>query len=78
MFEYEITNFQDETLYHEQCRALEKHIPGLTQSEQVTDVDGTLIRSYLLGDKKLVILNSKDFGIYIRSEFDIDPYFDNH
>ena len=75
MFEYTIANFPDKELFFEQCEALEENVPGLEKDKQVTDVDGTLIRLYSLNGKKLTIFNATDFGIYINSEFDINPYF---
>lgn len=46
MYEYNICNWADAELFHEQCLALQKHICELKVVEFLEDVDGTLLQVY--------------------------------
>lgn len=75
-FEYEICNVFDTDVFLRQCEALEKHIQGLIVSNDIEDVDGSRVRTYAYNNgKSLEVFNDKDFGVYIKSEFDIEEYF---
>ena len=77
MFRYPICDAPDEEVFKKQCVALENRISNLNKEDLLQDVDGTLIQTYYLAGKKLMVKNSHYVGsVYIESEFDIDPYFE--
>lgn len=78
MYEYTICNVFDEKIFEEQCQALEKNIPNLTKtySKMLVDVDGTQIMCYHFPNgTRLAVYNTKDFGVEIRSEVELEQYF---
>jgi len=75
-FEYGISNWLDEEIFFEQCKELEDTIPGLVKQDLLIDVDSSKIQTYLLEGKRVGVY--LDFGmkdVYIKSEFDIGPFF---
>lgn len=76
---YEICNVFDSEIFEKQSRALCDHIPGITAKNDITDVDGSIVREFRfegLGNRKwLDLYNHKDFGVYIKSNFDIAAFF---
>ena len=76
MYRYTICSETYEALFHLQCAALKKHIPGLEDVRLLEDVDGSNLHIYRRDGKKLVVHNDYEIGsIYIKSEFDLTPYF---
>ena len=76
MYQYTICNQPDEKIFRKQCRALEKHIPGLRLLENLQDVDGSLIRIYDKDGAKIKIMNHFDLGgIFIDSEIELEQFF---
>ena len=76
MFEYEICNVFDTTIFEKQGKALLKHIPGLKRKNKVEDVDGSQLNIFVMPDQaEITVVNDVDFGVYIKSDFDIRPYF---
>lgn len=76
MFHYSICSVADDVLFYRQCKALERHIPGLYKAELLEDVDGTLVQIYQHFHGKLIVKNDIQVdALYIDSEFDIDSYF---
>jgi hypothetical protein len=76
MFEYEICNVFDSVIFNKQCNALLEHIPGLKITNDLEDVDGTQIRTFATPSQaELSVFNDVEFGVYIKSSFDIRPYF---
>lgn len=78
MYDYTICSEAYEAIFHVQCTALEKHIPGLKEVHLWEDVDGSKIRVYQKNGAKLTAYNDYTVGaVYIRSEFDLKRYFPN-
>lgn len=78
MIEYAICNQADQEIFHQQCLALEKNIPGIRKEELLEDVDGSLIQSYLLGQSRIVVYNSYYTNeVYIKSDIDLRQFFNN-
>jgi len=75
MYEYAICNIYDKNVFSEQCTALEKHIPDMQKKLVSVDVDGSEIQEYMRSGSSVKVLNDKDFGVIIRSDFDIKPFF---
>lgn len=76
MYEYNICTRADEDIYRKQCKALEKHIPGLVKGDELTDVDSSKFQEYFLDGKRLTVYNSNYIdAVYIKSEFDLDEFF---
>ncbi|MGI6361780.1 MAG: hypothetical protein ACOX05_05760 [Bacillota bacterium] len=76
-YEYVICNVFDEDIFKRQCAALERNIPALIKNDYLEDVDGSQIQSYLLNGKEVNVLNAAHYGVEIRSQVDINPYFEN-
>ncbi|HZJ78821.1 MAG TPA: hypothetical protein VFD52_08495 [Clostridia bacterium] len=75
-YDYNIAGFVDHDLFNKQCKALEKHIPGIEKGEYVKDVDESEIQIYYVNDEKIVVHNSHYIGaIFIKSNVDLDLYF---
>ncbi len=76
---YEICNVFDSEIFEKQSRALCDHIPGITAKNDITDVDGSIVREFRFegigNTKRLDLYNHKDFGVYIKSNFDIAAFF---
>lgn len=63
-------------MFDRQCEALLTHIPEIVEVEYLIDVDGSEIRKYqAFKTKEVAVFNSKEFGVYIQSNFDIATYF---
>lgn len=76
MFEYTIYTVPDEDIYKRQCRALEKHIPGLTKLYELEDADGSLISIYKKGGSEIKVSNDYQIGgVFVDSEIDLLPFF---
>ena len=76
MFEYNICNQADENLFHEQCRAIEEHIPNLQKKELLNDVDGTLVQQYDHEKGLVTVKNDLQVdALYVVADFDLIPYF---
>ena len=76
-YNYSICNQPDEDIFHRQCAALVKYIPGLEPERLLQDVDGTLIQIYHHRRGDLLVWNDMQVGgVYIESDFDIEPYFE--
>ena len=71
-----VCNVADYDIYLKQCAALEKHIPGLVRIEELHDVDDSRIMIYQRNGLKLRVTNSFfDDGVYVESEFPLEPFF---
>lgn len=76
MFEYNICNQADEKLFHDQCRAIEKHIPALNKKKLLEDVDGTLVQQYDHEKGFVTVKNDLQVdALYVQADFDLMPYF---
>lgn len=76
-YEYNICTIADNDIYKKQCKALEKFIPNLEFIEELNDVDGSKIAIYQRNGLQLSVHNSFYIdAVFIKSEFDIDPYFE--
>lgn len=77
MFSYTICNKADQEIFIKQCAALEKHIPNLEKTNLLNDVDGSQTQKYSLGNKKIIVHNSKYIGtVYIDSDIALEPFFE--
>ena len=77
IYRYEISDAADEEVFKKQCKALEKHIPGLEKIKYLIDVDYSKIQAYQKEGQQLLVINDIDIdAVYIKSEFDIVPYFE--
>ena len=77
VFEYNISNQADNSVFEAQCDAIEKHIPGLTKAEVLEDVDGTMVQRYSGMHGTIVVKNDKQTdALYVVSDFDLLPYFE--
>ena len=76
MFEYDICTVYDEDVFNRQCAALETRIPELLKGELLTDVDGTQIQEYTLGNDEVLVLNDVLLGVIVRSGIDLTPRFE--
>ena len=71
-----ISEYPDTEVYRRQCRALERHIPGLAKGKLLQDVDGSDYQYYTLNGAEIVVENDCYLeGVYIRSDVDLLPYF---
>ena len=76
-YSYNVCDQANEELFHKQCAALVKYIPGLEPERLLQDVDGTLIQMYHHKRGEIKVVNDRDtWALYIDSDFDIDPYFE--
>jgi hypothetical protein len=76
-YQYErmVCNQQDDEIFVRQCKALEANIPGLVKGEliQVLDLDR---QKYMLNGKSVVVENDALVGgVFVRSDVDLLPYF---
>lgn len=77
MFSYTICNKADQEIFIKQCAALEKHIPNLEKTNLLNDVDGSQTQRYSLGNKEIIVHNSKYIGaVYIDSDIDLEQFFE--
>lgn len=76
MYDYNICTEADERLFHLQCKALEKHIPGLVKGDFLIDVDGSMTQIYYFNSKEISVHNSYYIGaLYIVSEIELSQFF---
>lgn len=76
MYDYNICTVANEEIFAKQCVALEKYIPDIRKGDLLIDVDNSKVQEYFLGSKRLTVHNSNYIGaVYIKSEFDITPFF---
>lgn len=76
MYYYMICNMPDVELFHKQCVALEKHLPGLEKRELLTDVDGSQIQIYRFRGRKIVVKNSYYLQeVSVESEEELSHWF---
>lgn len=75
LYEHMICNQADDDIFRRQCKALEENIPGLVKGEliQVFDLDRQI---YSLNAAEVVVENDLYIdGVFIRSDVDLVPYF---
>lgn len=76
MFEYNICNQADTELFQKQCLALESRIPGLVADRLLEDVDGSLLQRYTHPKGTITVRNDELVdALYVSSDFDLIPYF---
>ena len=76
MFEYNVCTQADEELFYKQCRSIEDNVPGLSASELLDDVDGTLVQKYSHPNGTIVVKNDCQVdALYVQSDFDLLLYF---
>lgn len=77
-YDYNICTEADRDIFIKQCKALEKHIPNLVKDKLLEDVDGSETQIYFVDGKKIVVHNSYYIGaVYIKSEVELEHFFDN-
>jgi len=77
MHEYIINNAPDESIYYNQCAALEKHIPGLVKLDELQDVDGSRLQKYLFEGSTIRVYNDKYINaVHIGSDIPLEPFFE--
>ena len=75
MYHYQIYEFLDESIFHRQCAALEKHIPGLKKLEPIAE-NGSLTQIYQKGTAKISVHCNREIqAVYIKSELDLREFF---
>jgi hypothetical protein len=76
MYEYGIVNQANEEIFYKQCKALEKHIPGLIKGKEYIAVDSSIIQEYSLNGKAIAVMNDRCVNdVHIQSEVDITQFF---
>lgn len=78
MFKYTICDQPDEDIFERQCKALESHISGLSETEFFHDVDNSKIRIYDKDGAKIKVKN--DFyvgGVFVDSEIELTQFFEH-
>ena len=76
MFDYTICNQADISLFHRQCQALEKNVPGLRKESLLDCPDGALIQKYEHELGTVTVKNDIQVdALYVISDFDLLPYF---
>lgn len=76
MFDYTICNYADRVLFEKQCRAIEQNIIPLQKDNLLEDVDGTLVQKYQHQKGSIVVKNDRQVdALYVQSDFDLRPYF---
>ena len=76
MFDYTICNQADASLFHKQCQALEKNVPGLRAKGLLDCPDGALIQKYEHEMGTVTVKNDTQVdALYVTSDFDLLPYF---
>ncbi len=77
-YDYNICTEADRDIFIKQCKALEKHIPNLVKDKLLEDVDGSETQIYFLDGKEITVHNSYYIGaVYIKSEVELEHFFDN-
>lgn len=75
-FRYDICNEADTDIYHRQCVAIEKNIPGLLKHTQLEDVDGSLLQQYSSPSGDVVVCCDEDIDeVNVYSDYDLSPFF---
>ena len=76
MYEYNICNYADATLFTKQCHALEQNIPHIKTEELYEDVDGTKVQKYSHPNGSVIVKNdARVDALYVIADFDLLPYF---
>ncbi len=76
VFEYNICNQADKSIFEKQCAALERHIPDLNKEKRLIDVDGSQTQLYSLDGKRISVHNSNYIdAVYVESEIELESYF---
>lgn len=76
MFDYTICNCADRALFEKQCRAIERNIISLQKDNLLEDVDGTLVQKYQHQKGSIMVKNDQQVdALYVQSDFDLSPYF---
>lgn len=76
MYKYIVCNYADEGFLQKQCRVLERDIPDLQVGKFLDCLDDTYIQFYQHPKGKIEVRSDADMDdVYISSEFDLLPYF---
>ena len=76
MYEYNICDTADESIYRDQCKTLEKAMPELLHVRELEDVDGGLYMKYRYKSNDIMVKNSVYLdGVYVISEIPLEPFF---
>lgn len=77
MNEYNICNCADKDIFSKQCKAIEKKFGSEMEKTILTDVDGSEIVEYRIGDKLINVYNDYYIGaVYIKANFELEKYFE--
>ena len=75
MYDYTIYPDANRKLFYEQCRRIERRIPGLKKEELLETFDDTLIQVYLHPKGRIMVKNDELTGaLYVQSVFDLKPF----
>ncbi len=78
MIDYGIYSEDNENIFQETCRKIEK-IEGIVKEKLLIDVDDSLIQEYRCNENQFAVLNDTEVGaIYIRAEKDIADFLKNN
>lgn len=74
---YTICNCADEDIFHKQCEALEKYVPGIQKDGKLLeDVDGSLIQIYNKDGNKIRVLSDTEVdAVFVKSEIELTQFF---
>jgi len=77
IYEYIISLESNIEIFQETCKQIEEHVQGCRKNRQSIDVDGSVVQSYLLGTKRIVVVNDCDMinEVYVDSEVSLDELF---
>ena len=77
VYKYNICNEPDSVVFSRQCRALENHIPNITETECYNDIDGSQTTVYHTAESKTISVHNSNYigAVYIESDVQLEQYF---
>ena len=69
MFEYNIYPENSSEKFFETCETISKNLNNAIKNKMLTDVDGSTIQKFMLGDKSVTVYDDYDIGaVFVKSE----------
>lgn len=73
MYEYNICKKASKKSFNEICDKITENVKNVKLEEDLTDVDGTQIRTYRVDQKKIMVYNDYEVdAVYIDSELELN------
>lgn len=72
MFSYTICKAADDTVFQQICTKIETEVEQLKKERFLIDVDGSMVQTYTVGNKKIEVFNDYEVdAVYIDSGIDL-------